>query len=317
MKNVTPTVWGFLWPMNIKRDAHTLLDLGYSLLPVGTLGGYAKRPNYCLTETGHKRTTSRGTTVPCWKDFQGRKPTVLEVDTWFRTNHGRGVAVVTGAISGVVALDFDNPHGLRHLDELGVKPHTRTPGGGYHVLFRHPGTYVRTLASKTCPRLGEQYPGLDIRGDGGYIVCAGTTLESGRYQQLRDYGDLEDLQRIPEAMQKALGLIRNLADHQHGLGEKVELDLTSSTLVELALRDVRMGRNQRGFWLATQLRDARIPLDQALHAMHEYCSRVPETNPQGQLQKYHWSEAEASLHSAYTHTPEHRGKWQPRNHHMN
>lgn len=312
MKKVTPTQWGFCRGMNIKRDALALHALGYSVLPVGTLGGYAKRPNYCLTETGHCRTSSRNTTVPCWRDFQGRQPTRKELETWFRTDHGRGVAVVTGAISGVVALDFDNPHGIKHLRELGVKPHTRTPGGGYHVLFRHPGRYVRTLNSKTSQQLGSQYPGLDIRGDGGYIICAGTTLSTGKYEQLRDYGDLEDLQLVPEAMQRALGLLEDRRDPLVETGARVELDLTSSKLVELALRDVQRGRNQRGFWLACQLRDARIPVEQALQAMQAYHQRVPNTNPQGQLQPYYWSEAEASLHSAYSHHPEHRSKWQPR-----
>jgi Bifunctional DNA primase/polymerase, N-terminal len=90
---------------------------------------------------------------------------------WFRRWPRALVALATGAGSGVVALDIDisdSVDGIDSLEALGVTlPFTTaeacTPRGGFHVLFRHPGERVRNSAGK----LG---PGLDVRGDGGYIV---------------------------------------------------------------------------------------------------------------------------------------------------
>ena len=48
-----------------------------------------------------------------------------------------------------------------------------TGGGGWHYLFRHPGADVRNSVG----RLGA---GLDIRGDGGYVIAAPSIHVSGR-----------------------------------------------------------------------------------------------------------------------------------------
>jgi putative DNA primase/helicase len=92
------------------------------------------------------------------------------IEKWFR-NSGANVGIATGAISGLFALDIDPRHDgdetLAALErERGALPQTvrfLTGGGGEHVLFRHPGgrilNSVRTLG-----------PGIDVRGDGGYIV---------------------------------------------------------------------------------------------------------------------------------------------------
>jgi hypothetical protein len=88
---------------------------------------------------------------------------------WPRAN----VAIRTGAISGLVVLDIDPQHdGERTLGwllgqhpDLGATRTIRTGSGGRHLYFAHPGGTIRNDAGK---RLG---PGLDIRGDGGYVIA--------------------------------------------------------------------------------------------------------------------------------------------------
>jgi hypothetical protein len=88
---------------------------------------------------------------------------------WPRAN----VAVRTGAISGLVVLDIDPQHGgeetrrslLGQHPELGAVRTIRTGSGGRHLYFAHPGGTVHNDAGK---RLG---PGLDVRGDGGYVIA--------------------------------------------------------------------------------------------------------------------------------------------------
>jgi Protein of unknown function (DUF3987)/Bifunctional DNA primase/polymerase, N-terminal len=95
------------------------------------------------------------------------------------------IGVPTGAASGIVALDVDikNGHdGLLSLEALGGAPETltiRTPSGGLHYVFKHnPSKPLGNSAGK----LGD---GLDVRGDGGYVVAAGSMDANGKaYERL-------------------------------------------------------------------------------------------------------------------------------------
>jgi hypothetical protein len=82
------------------------------------------------------------------------------------------VGVPTGKKSGVVVLDVDVDDGgldsLAKLERAGTPaPKTAracTGGGGIHIFFRNPrGTEIRNSA-------GLLGPGLDVRGEGGYVV---------------------------------------------------------------------------------------------------------------------------------------------------
>ena len=111
---------------------------------------------------------SKKPAVP-WTGFQHQKATREEWATWKKDIPGCGVALVTGAISGIVALDFDGPRGrgLRKEWNCYGMPANITPKGA-HALFRHPGGIIKNgvrLISGEKPEDG----GLDIRGDGGYI----------------------------------------------------------------------------------------------------------------------------------------------------
>jgi hypothetical protein len=77
-------------------------------------------------------------------------------------------------MSGVVVLDVDIADGgqesLAKLERAGAPaPKTakaRTGGGGIHIFFRNPrDTQIRNSA-------GLLGPGLDVRGEGGYVVVA-------------------------------------------------------------------------------------------------------------------------------------------------
>jgi hypothetical protein len=98
-----------------------------------------------------------------------------------------GVAIVTGAPSGLIVLDIDTHHGgeepLSILErEHGKLPETveaGTGGGGRHLYFKRPGHAVPNSAG----RLGR---GLDVRGDGGYVVAPPSLHPSHkRYEWLR------------------------------------------------------------------------------------------------------------------------------------
>jgi hypothetical protein len=96
--------------------------------------------------------------------------------------------VVTGAISGVVVLDFDGDIGGDTLRALGLSPHRMSGSGGYHVVYRHPGVPIKT-ATKSDKDMSARWPGMDVRADGGFCVITGGYVRDGRrleYIELRD-----------------------------------------------------------------------------------------------------------------------------------
>ena len=91
------------------------------------------------------------------------------------------IGIMRGAEWGLVVLDVDPRHGgdeaLRDIEQehgaLPPTPATLTGGGGTHYLFEHPGEEVRNMADLL------DRGGLDLRGDGGFIIAPGSRHVSG------------------------------------------------------------------------------------------------------------------------------------------
>ena len=101
-----------------------------------------------------------------------RDPLILR--DWWELWADANVAVVTGAMSGVIVLDVDGEPGTLTLGTLPSLPaswHSRT-GRGEHYWFRHPGGVL--------PNAVRLRPGLDLRGDGGYVVVPPSRHVTGR-----------------------------------------------------------------------------------------------------------------------------------------
>lgn len=106
---------------------------------------------------------------------------------WWELNPEANIAMPTGAVSGVVVLDVDVDStkmvdGEKPLAELvlryGPLPETltvKTPRGGRHIYFQHPKIKVPNSTSK----LGA---GLDVRGDGGYVLLPPSKTANGGYE---------------------------------------------------------------------------------------------------------------------------------------
>ena len=101
------------------------------------------------------------------------------VDRWWDQWPKANVGIATGSGSGIVVLDVDPRHGgdvslaetVERYASLPSTPTVRT-GGGLHLYFRH-------LGAVACTRGLGGYPGLDLRGDGGYVVAPPSIHKSG------------------------------------------------------------------------------------------------------------------------------------------
>jgi len=116
-----------------------------------------------------------------WKKYQTEPTTLEEVEDWFengvRTTSGNvvgtfNIAVLTGSISGIIVLDCDNEKSV----EYAVKNDLTSPfvvhtARGKHFYFAHPlhgQRFGNNVGGVT--RNWPDIEGLDLRGDGGYVV---------------------------------------------------------------------------------------------------------------------------------------------------
>ncbi len=126
---------------------------------------------------------------------------------WWKRWPDANVGVATGASSGIVVIDIDPRHAgedsLANLEhDHGPLPETVeaiTGGGGRHVFFAHPGNKV--TISNSSGRLGA---GVDVRGDGGYIVAPPSIHITGRGYEWKGLHHAEDteLAALPDWLLK-------------------------------------------------------------------------------------------------------------------
>lgn len=141
---------------------HAALDygaIGLPIFPVDGLGG-GKRP---LIKWKEGATRDRETIKQYWT----RWPNAM-------------IGMPTGKRSGYAVLDVDMKEGvdgLANLRAAGFDPFgktramSRTPSGGYHFYFR----YTDPIKNSA----GLLAAGVDVRGDGGYVVLPPSFPDNG------------------------------------------------------------------------------------------------------------------------------------------
>jgi hypothetical protein len=284
-------------------EAHAYLALGYSVCPIDTRRNKAPH-DQALVRTGHSEWRDNPHArrqVGIWRDLQHTRPTPEQLDLWFKDEEGHGMALVTGQLSGVVVLDFDGPPGVALMSHLKLRPHTRTPSGGYHVHFKHPGWPVRTVASKSL-RDGSLPGGLDVRGDGGMAMLPPSFVpEKGYYTRLRDPADLELALTLPEDLRIATGLHAPPRARETSLPTITDIPSgdrwPSDDLLFRALEKVKAGagRNDTGFWLARTLYANGYSEGELMELGARYIDHVPDANTKGQRESYSLTHYAASV----------------------
>ena len=104
----------------------------------------------------------------------------------WKKNPTANIGVATGTKSNIWALDIDPRHGGDVTLQTLIKQHrklpttvaVKTPSGGVHLWWSWPpdGPEIRCSAG----RIG---PGIDVRGEGGYVIGPPSVLIDGRSYQ--------------------------------------------------------------------------------------------------------------------------------------
>jgi len=132
------------------KTALGYLDRGFSIIPIGQ----GKKP---LIE---------------WKYYQEHKPSREEVESWYTKSHAIGIGIVTGKISGLVVLDYEQG---QEIPELPETVEAVSGGGGRHFYYKYPDNIL--IPNKIRP-LGKNVL-MDVKSDGGYIIAPPSHHPSG------------------------------------------------------------------------------------------------------------------------------------------
>ena len=160
---------------------------GWSVIPSHTVRRADDGSLACSCSLGAACVSKGKHPAMAWQPFQKERASLAMLEAWFTGPFkGYGIGLITGAVSGFFVVDVDQGPGkpgadtIRNLQiihgDLPETPMALTGGGGIHYLMRHPGGDVTIVTARNV--LG---PGVDIRGDGGFIVAAPSLHASGRF----------------------------------------------------------------------------------------------------------------------------------------
>lgn len=235
--------------MNVHEAALSYLRRGWSVVPIRPDG---KMP------------------LIKWAQYQTKRATPEEVDSWFDQWPDANIGVITGAISELVVIDID-PRNGGNLDKVGRVVATdlmsKTPGGGAHLWCKYPGKGVKLVAKP------DEYEGVDIQADGRLVVVPPSRRSDGVYEWLRtgDPGSCPPWIFASESRRKK--------------EEKDEFEYKPDWIASTLQGVAPGGRHTALTRLAGYFLKQDIPLDIAFGLLHAWNAKNSDPLPQVEIEK--------------------------------
>lgn len=193
---------------------------GWRVLPLHTpiKNGCSCGRSNCSSIGKHPRTKNG------LKDASDTKQTISQ---WWKKWPMANIGILTGKESGIVVLDIDPQHGgdnsfdelVQNLGKIPDTVESLTGGGGKHIFFSYPrdeGVIRNKVGLK-------DYPGIDIRADGGYIVAPPSKHASGKKYnwKVSKWPDRMELASMPNWLLKKIALKKNNKKPAKPISEKI------------------------------------------------------------------------------------------------
>ena len=136
------------------------------------------------------------------------KKSVGAIKAWWERWPDASIGIATGSVSGLIVIDedLDEDKGLNGYEEVsewerinGALPATVqciTGRGGYHLYYQYDGTDIKNRAGIL--------DGVDVRGEGGYVIAPPSMHPNGTEYQWEDAPDEVDLAPIDATVRKFL-----------------------------------------------------------------------------------------------------------------
>jgi hypothetical protein len=266
-----------------------------------------------------------------WAVFplRGKKPWIAEKDggtgykdattgaeqirAWWRDMPAANIGIATGKVSGLFVLDVDpDKGGLETLGGLmaenGRMPQTttvQTGGGGWHGYFTMPADIPITIGT------GQIGPGIDHRGDGGYVVAppsvhpdTGRVYKFVKSRRFKDVGVVAAPGWLYEAARRretATGDMVGPAGTTTVLTEYGEAALRSATDNILAAPNGKQEKtlNDEAYGIGRAVGAGLIPANTALRVLLIAARKLTNYDVNRPWKKGEPGEAEAKVYGAF------------------
>lgn len=189
-----------------------------------------------------------------------------QIKKWWSDNPDYNIGVRTGEESNLFVVDVDLKNdGLENIKKvcqkhgsLGLSVRAKTGSGGKHILYSYPKDGMKRGNSS-----GSFPEGIDIRGEGGYIVVSPSNHESGKqYKWENDYNPWDvELEDAPD-------WVLNLVDAKPSNG-------VGSSVVPQVIKDG--SRNNTIYLLGCSLRAKGLGVDAIKAALN--AENLEKCNP--------------------------------------
>ena len=128
-----------------------------------------------------------------------------QIRSWWHSFPKAMIGVPTGRENGIFVVDIDvrpDKDGEASFNEFGIgDPHTCqtiTMSGGRHLIFTYPTGHDLGISN------GKYGDGIDTRGNGGYIIWAGSATTEGAYSYREGFGPEAGFNDMPDALLKIM-----------------------------------------------------------------------------------------------------------------
>ena len=158
---------------SLREHALQYAAQGWRVLPVNTV-----KDGVCSCGTKSCGSAGKHPRIAKWTEKATNNPD--QIEKWWSQWPNSNVGIATGEASNLFVLDVDGEKGTCSLQNWLLKfdwtPDTMTAitGRGKHFYFLHPGFPVKNSA-------GHIAPGIDIRGEGGFVVAPPSVHMSGTF----------------------------------------------------------------------------------------------------------------------------------------
>jgi hypothetical protein len=168
------------------------------------------------------------------------------ITEWWTKSPAANIGIATGAVSGIVVVDIDNPEAKDEVKKIlpsdyDINSVARSvTGRGWHLVFAHPGVEIKNRTGILAK--------VDVRGDGGYFIVWPSMHVSGKqYKWQVPPGD--ELRKLPVEFYELISRASS-----NGNGERERFD---SSVVWEEIPDGQ--RDDELFRYACQLRSFNAP----------------------------------------------------------
>ena len=175
---------------------------------------------------------------------------------WWSQWPNANIGIATGSVSNLLVVDVDLRHGgeeswrsFFQQNQLGHTLTALTGGGGFHLYYKLDG---KQLGNKT-----NVLPGVDIRGEGGYVVAPPSLHASGEIYDWKEGLEPELVTTIPDEI---ISLIRSSRSFNVILlqGKQIPNGSRNNTLTSVAGVLRRHGLEEAGILDALSAMNKRL-----------------------------------------------------------